>query len=102
VTGEVKKLEPIRRIRRWVWVWSITILPAVLIAWLTQRPTIVVGAVAMLWTAGLAISIGRARVALCPRCGARFFAKGLVPIGSACASCGLRLKQRRVVYPTLE
>jgi len=102
VASEEAKLNQLRRLQRSAWIWLVTILPAALIAWLMPRPSLALGAVAILWASGLAISVIRASFMQCPRCGERFHGKRIFPIGRACAACGLRLKQRRVVYPTLE
>jgi hypothetical protein len=103
VSEEGKELARIARLQRVIWLWLLTFLPAlILAAWLAPDSGAVIIAIAITWTIGLAIAVVRASAMLCPRCGMRFHGERLFPRGQACASCGLRLKQAHIVYPTLE
>jgi ribosomal protein L37E len=102
VPNEVEKLDQLRRLRRWVWVWPVTILPAALAGWLTPRPMLALAGIAIWWTGAFTVSVLRMSSARCPRCGERFYGSRILFGGKACASCGMRLKERHVVYPTLE
>jgi ribosomal protein L37E len=103
MAAEDQELARIARLRRLIWLWPLTFAPAVVIAaWLTAHTVAVIVAVAIVWTIGLAISVSRAAAVSCPRCGNRFYGNRIIPNARACASCGLPLRQRHVVYPTLE
>jgi hypothetical protein len=101
--NEAEKLARIASLRRRVWFWPLSLAPLLLlIAWRTHGSASRMAAVAVWWLIGFGLNLFGLGLARCPRCGARFFAKRFMPTGNACASCGLELKPRRVVYPTLE
>jgi predicted RNA-binding Zn-ribbon protein involved in translation (DUF1610 family) len=103
MTVEDRELARIARLRRLIWLWPLTFAPVlVIVVWLTAHAVGVIVAVAIVWTIGLAISVSRAAAVSCPRCGNRFNGSRIIPSARACASCGLPLRQRHVVYPTLE
>ena len=101
--NEAKGLARIASLRRRIWFWPITLAPLLaLIAWRTHGSVSMMAVIAVWWLAGFAINLFGLSLARCPRCGERFFSKRFRPTGNACASCGLQLKARHVVYPTLE
>ena len=101
--AEQQGLTRIVRARRLIWLWPLTFIPVLLAAvWMTPHAFAAVVVAAAVWTVGLAVSISRTNAILCPRCGSRFHGNRIMPNARACVSCGLPLKQRHVVYPTLE
>jgi hypothetical protein len=101
--AESQELARITRLRRLIWLWPLTFVPVMLIvAWLMPHGLAAIIGIAVIWTIGFAVSVRRASAALCPRCGERFHGKRIIPNAHACGSCGLPLKRRHVVYPTLE
>lgn len=102
MANEGEKLNQLRRLRQWVWVWPVTLIPVALAGWLTTKPVLALAGIAVLWTGAFAVSVLRMSSARCPRCGECFYGKRVLFGGKACASCGMRLKERHVVYPTLE
>jgi len=103
VQDQAAKLARIASLRRRTWFWAISFAPlVVLIAWRTHGSASKIAMVAVWWLIGFGISLFALSTARCPRCGERFFANRFLLGSNACASCGLELKARRVVYPTLE
>jgi hypothetical protein len=100
--NEAEKLARIARLRRRLWFWPLIAAPLILFEWWTRRSSYWIAGIAIWWLACLALGLFGLSSARCPRCGGRFFARRFLPIGNACASCGLPLKERHVVYPTLE
>jgi len=100
---EDQELARILRLRRLLWLWPLTFIPVLFVAVrLFPHPAAVIVGLAAVWAVGLAISATQAAAVLCPRCGKRFNGRRMLPNAHACASCGLPLKPRHVVYPTLE
>jgi DNA-directed RNA polymerase subunit RPC12/RpoP len=97
----------IRRERRWLLGWAITLAPALWIAAHAANREIALTGVALAWTIGIALAIGRLMFARCPRCGRLFHSANGVPsvaklFANRCGQCGMRLKPERVIYPSLE
>ncbi|HEX4209331.1 MAG TPA: hypothetical protein VHY56_02985 [Candidatus Binataceae bacterium] len=100
---EAEKLARIASLRRRMWFWPLILLPLLLMtAWQTHGSPSRMIEIAIWWLIGFAVSLFGLSLARCPRCGDRFFARRFLPTGNACVSCGLQLRPRHVVYPTLE
>jgi ribosomal protein S27AE len=101
--NEAEKLARIASLRRQLWSWPVVLVAFLLLIW-WQLPhwNFRILGIAITGLVGFAFGLLGLSLTQCPRCGGRFFAKRFKPTGNACASCGLQLKPRRVVYPTLE
>jgi hypothetical protein len=99
---EAEKLARIARLRRRLWFWPLIAAPFLVIEVWTHQSFYWIAGIAIWWLACLALGLFGLSLARCPRCGGRFFSRRFVPTDNACASCGLALKERRVVYPTLQ
>lgn len=85
-----------RRRRRVMWLLLLGFIPGVVLtgtaigaAFATEPPYI---AVAVVWMLAILVTSHRASALRCPRCGQRFYAKGLYHNGFTrkCLHCGLR------------
>lgn len=97
----------IRRERRWLLGWAITLGPALWFAARAADRAVALAGVALVWTIGIALAVGRLMFARCPRCGQLFHSSKGAPsvaklFAGRCGQCGMRLKPERVIYPSLE
>ncbi len=90
----MKGLEEIRRRRRLVFVVFLLYIPVVIITFFVFRSDQFTVWVALAWMALCAVTIIRASLSRCPRCGKHYHYKRPTsnPWTRKCLHCGLRLK----------